>query len=43
MEGSAAAKGVEARRILFERLTGYQNKQDQQWGVPIREFAKTGC
>jgi hypothetical protein len=37
---SEPARGVEAQRILFERLTGYRNKQGQQWGFPVWEFAK---
>ena len=37
---SEPARGVEAQRILFERLTGYRNKQGQQWGLPVWEFAK---
>ena len=37
---SEPARGVEAQRILFERLTGYRNKVGQQWGIPIWEFAR---
>lgn len=40
---SEPARGVEAQRILFERLTGYRNKQGQQWGIPVWEFAKKGA
>ena len=40
---SEPAKGIEAQRILFERLTGYRNKQGQQWGIPVWEFAKKGA
>ena len=32
---SEPAMGVEAQRILFERLTGYQNKLGQQSGIPV--------
>lgn len=39
---SEPARGVEAQRIFFERLTGYRNKQGQQWGIPVWEFAKKG-
>jgi hypothetical protein len=39
---SEPARGVEAQRILFERLTGYRNKVGQQWGLPVWEFAKRG-
>ena len=37
---SEPAKGVEAQRISFERLTGYRNKVGQQWDIPVREVAK---
>lgn len=40
---SEPARGVEGQRILFERLTGYRNKQGQQWGIPVWEFAKRGA
>lgn len=40
---SEPARGVEAQRILFERLTGYRNKVGQVWGIPIWEFAKRGA
>jgi hypothetical protein len=36
---SEPAGGVDARKIPFERLTGYWNKVGQQWGIPIWEFA----
>lgn len=39
---SEPARGVEAQRILFERLTGYRNKVGQVWGIPVWEFAKRG-
>ncbi|SEH34298.1 hypothetical protein SAMN02799636_01585 [Methylobacterium sp. 275MFSha3.1] len=39
---SEPAKGVEAQRILFERLTGYRYKVGQVWGMPVWEFAKKG-
>ncbi|MDN3572374.1 hypothetical protein [Methylobacterium longum] len=32
---SEPARAVEARRILFERLTGYRDKQGQEWGIPV--------
>ena len=35
VERHNAAMGVEAQRILFERLTGYQNKLGQQSGIPV--------
>ena len=37
------ARGIEAQRILFDRLTGYRNKVGQVWGIPIWEFAKKGA
>jgi hypothetical protein len=30
---------VEPDRIVFERFSGYRNKQGQTWGPPVWEFA----
>ena len=34
------AQAVEPTRIVFERGSAYRNKQGQQWGIPVWEFAK---
>ncbi|MGH1573747.1 hypothetical protein ACRAWG_27775 [Methylobacterium sp. P31] len=40
MVGAEPARGVEANRVLFERTSGYRNRQGQQWRIPVWEFAK---
>jgi hypothetical protein len=31
--------GVESDRIVFDRFSGYRNKQGQTWGPPVWEYA----
>jgi anaerobic glycerol-3-phosphate dehydrogenase len=33
---------VENERIVFDRFSGYRNKQGQTWGPPVWEFARKG-
>ena len=37
------AVAVEPTRIVFDRGSGYRNKQGQAWGIPVWEFAKKGA
>ncbi|MDN3572961.1 hypothetical protein QWZ18_20315 [Methylobacterium longum] len=42
MVGGTPARGVEANRVLFEQTAAYRDRQGQEWGVPIWEFAARG-
>lgn len=36
-------QAAEPTRVMFERGSAYRNKQGQQWGIPVWEFAKKGA
>jgi hypothetical protein len=42
MVGGTPARGVEANRVLFEQTAAYRDRQGQEWGVPVWEFAARG-
>ena len=37
--GGTPARSVEANRVLFEQPAAYRDRQGQEWGVSIWEFA----
>ena len=39
MVSGSKAVAVEPTRIVFDRGSGYRNKQGQVWGIPVWEFA----
>ena len=43
MVSDSKAVAVEPTRIVFDRGSGYRNKQGQVWGIPVWEFAKRGA
>lgn len=43
MIASDKAVGVEGARVLFERTSGYRNRQGQEWGPPIWELEAKGA
>ena len=39
MVSGTLARSVEVNRVLFEQTAAYRDRQGQEWGVPVWEFA----